>query len=407
MAGLKRVLVRAALAVALVGFLGSCSDLTLKGLIKGLAAPGNVISVKVKAAGDRSFKVTWVDPQDKDIDHIEISFATPFATKAPPAPVTVAMGVQSATVPVPLNNVWYFITVKAVDKAGNKSPGITPFNLFSGNSLPYTEAPKLYYYEFSNLTSIPPGTQQWHEAYAYTNGDLSTDTSYSDYPTPDTVSGQQAYTYDASGRLIRQDSYVTPIPPGTLSYYYTYEYDSNGNQTRQSYFNGASTLQSYSTYEYDASGNQIKYTYYNGSGTMQYSQSYLYDANGHVTKLTYYDATGTATSSFGIEWDLTTVGFPSKFSNYDATGALTGYSTFQTSAGSLTRQSFDSTGTMTDSYVAGFDSNGLETQDISYDTTMTPTYKATYNYDINGNKIEEIDYSTGSSPATYRYTWSY
>jgi hypothetical protein len=403
MAGSVKRIIRALTAAGIViVFLAGCTELALKGTIKGLASPTNVLNIRINSVADRTFKVTWIDPKDADIDHIELSFRTPFATNTPPAPINVAPGIQTATVKVPYNNAWYFIIAKTVDKAGNKSPGVTQFDIVS-NKLPYTTGLILSMDSYSNnggLNPIPPGLIQSHTDYAYVNGLLSRSNYYTTPLPPGTLQSYQQYTYDANGRMTKQEYYYGT--PATLSSFYSYTYDLNGNKTNEGYYNP--TLYSNTTFEYDTSGNLIKETRYDNVGAQQYATVYSYDANGLVTKFIQYNATNTATGTWNIYWDNGT-DFPSKFEIYSGTGALLGTFAFTLTSSSMTRSSYDPTGALTDYSVQSFDANGLQTREESFNQSGVSQYYSTYKYDLYGNQIEQIEYSAGV--ATYRTVSSY
>jgi hypothetical protein len=390
-----RGLVVAAMAAAL---LAGCTELTLKGMIKGLASPTNVLNIRINSVADRTFKVTWIDPKDADIDHIELSFRTPFATNKPPDPINVLPGVQTATVKVPYNNAWYFIIAKTVDKAGNKSPGVTQFDIVN-NKLPYTTGLILSSDNYS--APIPPGTLSSHTDYIYSNGLLTRSNYYAAPYPPATLQSYLQYTYDASGRMTKEEYYYgTPLQ--TLGWFYSYTYDLNGNKTNEGYYNP--TLYSNTTFEYDTSGNLIKETRYNNVGAQQYATVYSYDANGLVTKFIQYDATNTATGTWNISWGNGT-DFPSKFEIYSGTGALLGTFVFTLTSSSMTRSSYDPTGALTDFSVQSFDANGLQTREEYFNQNSVSQYYSTYKYDLYGNQIEQIEYNLGT--ANYRTVSSY
>ncbi len=211
---LIRPLMVAGIAAVIVG----CPmDLALKTTIKGLAAPPNVSSLKVTKGASNQFILRWVDPSDKDVDHIEIDFKTPLSSNQPPTPVTVATGVQTATVTVPFNNVQYILTVKSVDKAGNKSPGAiySPMSFFTAvNSALGTPIPLL------PTTSAPPKYK----------------VTFTTYPPPGSDSAEADYTYGANG-ITTETDYYFPAAVKTEDYYTNYSYDGHGNLIRQEEFN--------------------------------------------------------------------------------------------------------------------------------------------------------------------------
>jgi hypothetical protein len=69
--------------------------------------------------GDAKVTLTWTDPTDADLDHIEITWSPGEAT-----PISVE-GAQTTTITGLTNGTVYTFTVKAVDEAGNKSAGET------------------------------------------------------------------------------------------------------------------------------------------------------------------------------------------------------------------------------------------------------------------------------------------
>lgn len=390
---LLRLLGVASVAVVLVG----CPELAMKGVIKSLASPGNPGSVHVLSGGDRVFKVSWVDPTDKDVASIEIDFSTPFATNQPPAPVSVPLGVQKTRVNVPLNNVWYFITVRAVDKAGNKSPGVTPVDI-ANFKLPYTAGLKKWQY---NYTVPPlPGTENSSYSYVYDgNGNLTQENFFTGYLGPQ--SSEYDHTYNANGNLIRDDYY--PWSGGARqaeTSYTTYAYDSNGNLVLQSNFSGT-TLTSQNTYEYDGNGNMTRQSYFSTPGTLVGYTTYSYDANGHVITAASTDVLTPANdSSSAYEWDPTTH-FISKLTNTQGSTSIS--EVFSFSAGTLT-VSFSS-----GSSTISFDANGLETGEAELDGTGATTYSSAYQYDITGRQIDSVSYNWvgGTSTASSHQSWTY
>jgi formylglycine-generating enzyme required for sulfatase activity len=66
--------------------------------------------------GDGQVTLTWTDPVDADLDHVEITWA-PGGT----SPVSVLKGTQTQTISGLTNGTSYTFTVKAVDTAGNES----------------------------------------------------------------------------------------------------------------------------------------------------------------------------------------------------------------------------------------------------------------------------------------------
>ena len=383
----------AAVAVTLAG----CPELALKGAIRGLAAPRNPGSVHVRSGGDRVFRVTWVDSTDPDVASIEIDFSTPFATNAPPAPVSVPLGVQKATVKVPLNNVWYFITVKSVDKAGNRSAGITPVDIVNF-ALPYTTGLKKFQYYYT----VPPlpGTVNSSESFAYDgNGNVTQDNYFSGNLA--TQNSEYDYTYDGNGNVTRKDYYPWSGTKQALLSSTTYAYDANGNLTLQTDLSGSTPTDQY-TYEYDASGNMTRQSYFSPLGTLSSYNTYTYDANGHTISASYVDVSSPGNdSSYAYEWDPTTH-FISKLTyTYGSSSSLT--ETISFSAGTL------SVGFGSGSSNLYFDANGLETGQASLDGTGAKTDSEAFQYDISGRQIDSVSYNWSGSTSTpsNHESWSY
>jgi hypothetical protein len=91
--------------------------------------------------GNKQVILTWEDPEYEDLDHISIS-GDGFG------PVLVPKGVQKATITNLTNGTTYSFTVKAVDRYGNQSPGVTISGTPSGED---TTPPG----EVTNLRIIP------------------------------------------------------------------------------------------------------------------------------------------------------------------------------------------------------------------------------------------------------------
>lgn len=411
---LFRPLVLAGIAAIIVG----CPmDLALKTTIKGLAAPPDVGSPKMISPASKTFQLSWVDPSDKDIDHIELSFVTPFATNTPPANINVAVGVQKATVNVPLNGVWYFITIKTVDKAGNKSPGKTPVNFFSNifgtsKTVYFTSGLPVYQQYYSVSGGVLPGTPSGYYAYTYSGGNSGnrTNSSYyypGTYPSG-TLYSHDAYTYDSNGNMTK-DAYYYDTPPNTLQYYYVYTYDTNGNMTAQGNYSSTGVEGYNSTYSYDSNGNLTSVQQYSSPGVETSTDTFSYDQNNRLVTVVFTDLTNSANSgSYTITWNSTT-NFPSKI--VIASSGISETLTYTVTQTSFTQTSSYSTSTYSSNstYTQNFNSYGLEVQDTSNGsytssgttTTYSDTY--TYNYDINGNKTDEVDYYNGT--ANSHYTW--
>lgn len=408
---LFRLLGVASVAVVLVG----CPEIAMKGTIRALVQPKNVAGMKVVSAGNKQFKVTWNDPTDSDVDHIEISLRAPMTADSPPNPVNVALGVQSAIVNVPFNNVQYIVVVKAVDKAGNKSPGsiYTPLSFatainaavsLSGNLLlPTTQAPPKIKLSYS---AFPLSSATAEADYAYVNGAISTE---HDYTMPaHTQNAYHAYTYDFRGNLTRKDDYD---PTGAyVQDYYSYQYDSQGNQTVAAYYSGgtstvSATLSSSDSFQYDASGNQIQDSQYNGSGTLTQTIAYGYDSNRRLVSGTVYDGAGTLQYTFSVQWDSTT-GFPSNMTIQTAAGATFLSISWQAGTGVLTANVYVNLfGPYSATVTSSFDSHGLLQQISS--VSGTNTQSVVFTHDSDGNTTQEIDNFNTGSTFSAGYTWSY
>jgi hypothetical protein len=109
------------LVLTLALFLGGCpieadsesnSDTTVPGEVSGLGSS--------TAAG--SVTLSWTDPSDEDLDHIEITFSPEAAGIS--QPVVVPKRTQSKTINGLTDNTQYAFIVQTVDTSGNKSSGI-------------------------------------------------------------------------------------------------------------------------------------------------------------------------------------------------------------------------------------------------------------------------------------------
>lgn len=77
------------------------------------------------AAASQTVTVTWVDPADNvGLHHVEVTVADLTGVAAIGSPFSVNPAVQTLSVTGLTTNTTYRFTVKAVDAAGNKSPGI-------------------------------------------------------------------------------------------------------------------------------------------------------------------------------------------------------------------------------------------------------------------------------------------
>jgi chitodextrinase len=87
-----------------------------------LMPPANVSGL-TGTAGDAQVTLRWTDPDDSDLDHIEISFS-PAATGVT-QPISVAKGTQARVITGLANGTAYTFTVKTVDASGNTRKGVT------------------------------------------------------------------------------------------------------------------------------------------------------------------------------------------------------------------------------------------------------------------------------------------
>jgi hypothetical protein len=378
-------------AVGVVGAaltLAGCPELALKGAIRALAAPSNVQSLKVVNGGSKQFKVTWRDPADSDVDHIEISLQSPFSSDPAPSPVTVPVGVQQATVTTPFNSVQYVVIVKSVDKAGNKSPGAVYGNVsLQGNLLlPSTQASVLTLRQYSDvgLSTIMSGINYLYN----TDGTISE----KDYYTGAGLSwnGYTYYTY-VNGQLTEDDTYDALY---VLTGKHTYLYDSRGNLTEKRTYDPS--LFGYETYEYDANGNQTRVTEYNSSDVQTGYTAYTYDSNNRIVTLEE------ASVKLVLSWDPTT-DFLSR-ADFIISGNMLEYITWKITPGQqMVQAGFNPDGTSAGTpNVTTYDSHGF-IQQIPYGNA--PDGSSTngandYTYDINGNLSTESDFD--STPAFYQ-----
>jgi hypothetical protein len=89
--------------------------------------PASVTDLEAEA-GDGKVILTWTDPKDEDLDHIDISWTPEGGTLGA---ITVEDGTKSRTITGLTNGTEYKFTVKAVDTAGNESSEVVsdPVNL--------------------------------------------------------------------------------------------------------------------------------------------------------------------------------------------------------------------------------------------------------------------------------------
>jgi hypothetical protein len=321
--------------------------------------------------------------------------------------VTVPVGTQAATVTVPFNNVQYIMTVKAVDKAGNKSAGVIYAPITIGTSttltLPYTQAPAKTYKQYTTPFTLGSGTLQSGDQYTYdpTSG-LVTEDDYNYYlPTP--YQTRTTYAYNADGTVSKQ-TYEDPL--GTVYYYYTYTYDSKGTLQVKSTVYPASPSSNYSDiYEYDANGNMTKDTEKDSGGNLINSISYTYDSFGRWTSWNYSYTGGSF--SYKFEYDATT-NLPSKLTFLDSTGAVVETLTWQFASGVLTQGAYDNTNAFINGTTSSFNSHGLLTSQADLDSTKANTDLTTFGYDQDGNMSSQTKFSDPAGTVySWQYTWSY
>jgi hypothetical protein len=126
---MKKHLIWAALLCGLVLvlglFLGGCENPSSgggdddKGDGGGTTAIGPVSGL-AGAPADGSVTLTWTDPGDGDLDHIEITWSPNGFD-----PVSIDAGVESKTIDGLTNNTWYTFELVAVDTSGNYSESKT------------------------------------------------------------------------------------------------------------------------------------------------------------------------------------------------------------------------------------------------------------------------------------------
>ncbi len=85
--------------------------------------PGNVTGVSVKVNSITSVTLTWTDPTDTDLENIIISAASETGGVSAPDDVTIAAGVNTATITVS-SGANYTFTLKTEDYDGNTGSGV-------------------------------------------------------------------------------------------------------------------------------------------------------------------------------------------------------------------------------------------------------------------------------------------
>ncbi|MCL2463223.1 MAG: hypothetical protein FWF44_11200, partial [Defluviitaleaceae bacterium] len=155
------------------------------------------------------------------------------------------------------------------------------------------------------------------------------------------MSFRQTYTYDASGSLVKMDSYTRGVllrtettygPDGAVSGTTQYTYDDSGNLVKTS--------------GYDANNNLVEEDDYDARGAVAARWAYAYDAQGNKIKAssyqgedrliseTSYDASGAVTQR--VEYRYDGGGAHTYMLTYDAAGRLTEEFDYNVPAGSLT-----------------------------------------------------------------------
>jgi endo-beta-N-acetylglucosaminidase D/chitodextrinase len=92
-------------------------EFQLYGRLPDTAAPQEVTGAKI-SAGDEKLKITWIDPEDDDFDHIVIT-GKDITTQ------NITKGTQTATITGLKNGTEYTFTLMTVDAKGNTSSGIS------------------------------------------------------------------------------------------------------------------------------------------------------------------------------------------------------------------------------------------------------------------------------------------
>jgi hypothetical protein len=100
-------------------YTGISANFTVSFTVNDTMSPASVSGLS-GTPGNGQVTLTWTDPADADLDHVEITF-TPGGT----SPVSVLKGTQTKTITGLTNGTSYTFTVKAVDTAGNESGGET------------------------------------------------------------------------------------------------------------------------------------------------------------------------------------------------------------------------------------------------------------------------------------------
>jgi formylglycine-generating enzyme required for sulfatase activity len=101
---------------------GSVTETGVKNItLSDTTAPANVTGLSGEhGPGDGEVTITWTDPTDVDLDHIEITW-----DHGGTSPVSVTKGTGTKTITGLTAGTAYTFTVKALDTAGNKSGGAT------------------------------------------------------------------------------------------------------------------------------------------------------------------------------------------------------------------------------------------------------------------------------------------
>jgi hypothetical protein len=109
--------------VTVRGGSGISADFTVSFTVNDITPPAGVSGL-TGSPGDGEVSLTWTDPAEADLDHIEITWS-PGGTTPQSAAKSIAVDrVNSKTITGLANGTAYTFTVTAVDAAGNRSGGV-------------------------------------------------------------------------------------------------------------------------------------------------------------------------------------------------------------------------------------------------------------------------------------------
>jgi methionine-rich copper-binding protein CopC len=108
-------------AVTVSGGIGISPDFTVSFTVNNTMPPADV-TLFDGTPGNGGVTLTWTDPADADLDHIEITWSPADGMSQP---ISVAQGTQTATITGLTNGTPYTFTAEAVDTAGNRSFGVS------------------------------------------------------------------------------------------------------------------------------------------------------------------------------------------------------------------------------------------------------------------------------------------